>query len=89
MIRSAIDLPWEIEFDSSLRYVDNLSAQKVPAYWELDLRLGWNPSPNLEFSVIGQNLLHGDHFEFEPADFVVLQSVDVERGVIGRVTYRF
>ena len=28
------------------------------------MRLGWQPSPELEFSVVGQNLLHDAHVEF-------------------------
>ena len=89
MVRSMLDLPYDLEFDSALRFVDSLGGQTVPSYWELDLRLGWTPIPNLEFSVVGQNLLHDNHLEFVPADFVVLQPVDIERGVYGRVTYRF
>lgn len=69
-LRSAFDLGHVVEFDLSLRHVDRLRLNNnrvpatVPAYTELDLRLGWHPSPGLELSVNGQNLLHARHAEY-------------------------
>lgn len=89
MIRSQLDLPYSLELDSSLRYVSALTAASVDAYYDLDIRLGWRPVSDLELSIVGQNLLDDDHFEFAPADFVVLQSHELERGVYGKLTWRF
>jgi iron complex outermembrane receptor protein len=87
-IRSSIDLPANVEFDAALRYVDNLPAIAVPSYVELDLRLGWRPVKSLEFSIVGQNLLHSHHQEFVPS-IIKTQTTEVERSVYGKVTWRF
>ena len=49
--------------DAFLRYVDNLSAQNVPNYTELNLRLGWSITPFLELALAGENLLDASHPE--------------------------
>ena len=63
-LRSSLDLPGHWELDAAFRYVSRIDNQQVPAYGELDVRLGWRPSPELELSIVGQNLLHDDHAEF-------------------------
>jgi iron complex outermembrane receptor protein len=60
----------------------------VSSYVELDLRLGWMPIKNLEFSITGQNLLHAHHPEFNPS-FLQTQRAEVERSVYGKITWRF
>ncbi len=84
-IRSSIDLPWNLEFDTGFRYVSELSGSNVPAYSELDVRLGWRPTPQVEFSIIGQNLLNDSHPEFGAA----ASRQQIERSVYGKVTLRF
>ena len=64
VLRSLIDLPGGFELDGTARYVARLPSPVVPAYTELDLRLGWNASDRLEVSLVGQNLLHARHPEF-------------------------
>jgi len=86
VLRSLIDLPGGFEFDSTARYVARLPAPVVPAYTELDLRLGWNASDRLEFSLVGQNLLHARHPEF---GFPSPLRREIERGAYGKVTWRF
>ncbi|MGZ5569204.1 MAG: hypothetical protein ACXWKG_19510, partial [Limisphaerales bacterium] len=60
----------------------------VASYAELDARLAWHPRTNLEFAVVGQNLLHEHHREFAPT-FIASQNTEVERGVYGKVTFRY
>ena len=74
------------EFDGTLRYVSRLPAPVVPAYTELDLRLGWQASDRLELSLVGQNLLHARHPEFGPPTPL---REEVQRGAYGKVTWRF
>ena len=52
-----------VDVDTFLRFVDNVPAQQVPAYMELDLRMGWHATPFLEFALVGQNLLDAAHPE--------------------------
>jgi len=82
-LRTAVDLSHDIELDATLRHVSRLSTPDVPAYTTLDLRWAWQLRPELELSVVGQNLLDGGHgeftdpstrSEFEPAVFVRLLS---------------
>lgn len=68
-IRSSI-VSDKFEFDLGLRWVDKLPADLngeviyVDSYAEMDIRLGWQASDNLELSLVGQNLLHEHHQEF-------------------------
>ena len=63
-LRSSLDLPAHFAFDASFRLVTHIANQAVPEYGELDLRLAWQPLATLEFSIVGQNLLHDHHPEF-------------------------
>jgi iron complex outermembrane receptor protein len=86
-IQSMINLTANLEFDSVLRYVDNLNQRGplVPSYLSLDLRLGWQPTPNWEFAIIGQNLLDKRHAEFgAPAT-----RQEIPRSIYGKVTWKF
>jgi iron complex outermembrane receptor protein len=82
-IRSQLSLPHNIEFDTSVYYVDNINNTKVkvPNYTRLDLRLGWRPVKALELSVAGQNLLDGHHPEFVGLDLMASQ---IPRSVYGK-----
>ncbi|TXT46774.1 MAG: iron complex outermembrane recepter protein, partial [Limisphaerales bacterium] len=87
-LRSAWDLPRGFAFDTTLRYVDNLRSLQVPAYLTLDARLAWRPQPNLEFALVGQNLLDRAHPEFRPQT-IATERTEVERAVYVKVTYKF
>lgn len=63
-LRSALELPAHLRFDAGLRAVSGIAVQQVPAYAELDARLGWQAGANLSLSLVGQNLLHDRHVEF-------------------------
>ncbi|BAO44101.1 TonB-dependent receptor plug domain-containing protein [Thiolapillus brandeum] len=63
-LRSALNLPHDMELDLFLRYVGALKEFKVDDYVELDARLGWNIKDNLSLSLIGRNLLQSSHQEF-------------------------
>ncbi len=78
-LRSMINLPWKLEFDTAWRYVDSVSDFNVGSYFNLDIRLGWKPTENLEVSVTGQNLLDSDHQEFGETFFRVPKT-EMERG---------
>lgn len=84
-IRSSHDLSEQIQMDLTLRYVGALPQPSVPSYHELDLRLGWNPRPDLEVALVGRNLLHASHPEFGN---VPGRSV-IERNVLLQLSYRF
>ncbi len=88
-LHSSLDLPGHLQFDSALRYVTHLADQGVPAYAELDARLAWEPIPKLEFSIVGQNLLHNRHPEFGRQSGPRAAPQEIERGVYGKALWRF
>ncbi len=86
-LRSSLDLPHDIEFDLWLRYTDELPARNTDDYLTLDLRLGWQPCPDLELALVGQNLLQSSHQEYDP-EFQTPGS-EVPRGIYGQAVWRY
>jgi iron complex outermembrane recepter protein len=86
VLRSLLDLPRGFELDAMLRYVDNVPRQRIDEYVELDLRLGWHATPNVELSVVGQNLLANHHAEFGTEGGA---PVEIQRGLYGKAVWRW
>lgn len=85
-LRSAMDLPWNLTLDLMGRYVGGMTAFDVDSYVEMDVRLAWrDPSGQWEAAVVGQNLLHKSHAEFNAA----ASRSEIERGVYASLTCRF
>ncbi len=63
-LRSALAIAEDGELDVAVRHVAALAAPDVPSYTALDARFGWRLQPNLELSLVGQNLLDADHGEY-------------------------
>jgi iron complex outermembrane receptor protein len=91
-LRSSLDLPGSVQLDAGLRWVDTRTVndigtpRTVPDFTELDVRLAWNPTRALELSLVGRNLLDGEHPEFGvpgPA------RVEIERSVYGKLVWRY
>jgi iron complex outermembrane receptor protein len=88
VVRALFDLPRNFEFDLFYRYVDRIRAGAVPAYSEIDVRIGWHPSSNLELALIGNNLLDRSHVESR-GDVLGIIPTEVEREIWGKVTVHF
>jgi len=58
----------------------------VPSYFELDVRIGWHVTKNLEISIVGQNLLHDQHAEY---GFPSPTREEIQRSVYGKVAWQF
>jgi iron complex outermembrane receptor protein len=84
-IRTSIDLARRLELDALLRSVAALPNPSVPAYAELNVRLGWVVSPRLDVWIVGHDLLHDQHPEFGTS---VPRRIEFERGVRLGVTVR-
>jgi iron complex outermembrane receptor protein len=84
-IRSSMDLGRNVDFDLSLRYVSELSDQKIPGYVAADARLAWRPQPGLELAIVGQNLFDDRHPEFVTGDV----RHEIERSAFATLTYRW
>jgi iron complex outermembrane recepter protein len=85
-LTSMLDLPHGWEFDAMARYVSALPNPAVPGYTELDLHLGWQPTPNWELAAVAQNLLHAHHREFGAG---TPTAHELERGGYAKVTWRY
>lgn len=96
-VRSMMDLPHNLEFDTGLRYVDSLAQRRrfmavddlsIPSYVVADARIGWRPNSNWEVSLVGQNLFEARHQEFAPS-YIPTQETMVEASVYAKVTFRY
>ncbi|MEZ6177756.1 MAG: TonB-dependent receptor [Candidatus Scalinduaceae bacterium] len=85
---SYLNLPHNIEVDTSLYYVDHLSTNDIPSYLRLDMRLGWKPTEFLDISFGVKNMLDGEHREF-PTGSDRLETTELERSIYGRITFQF
>jgi iron complex outermembrane recepter protein len=85
ILHSRLDLARNVEFDSYLRFVDDLPSPATPSYLELDLRLGWSLRPGLEVAIVGRNLLDDAHPEFAGT----MLTREVQRSVYGTLRWEF
>ena len=90
-VRSSADLPWRLELDSELRWVDTLHTNNgptpgtVPAYFELNSRIAWQASRQIELSIVGENLLHSSHAEY---GFPGPTRIQIDRSVYAKLVWR-
>lgn len=94
-VRSYVDLPYNLQWDTMLYYVDALPGANdgfgdtitIPAYTRLDMRVGYSPIKGLDLSLIGQNLLQSEHQEFSP--FLYQTPEEIGRSALAKATLRF
>jgi iron complex outermembrane recepter protein len=79
-VHASVDLSKGWTADWMLRHVSELRLGPVPAYTTSDLRVGWEISPQLELAIVGRNLHHDRHAEWE--------SVGIRRSAHVRLTWR-
>jgi len=69
-LSSFLDLPGNVQLDLDAYYVGRLTqtsaipAVAIDGYWRHDARLAWQPTPNFEVSLVGQNLFERQHLEY-------------------------
>lgn len=90
-LNTGFELARNIEVDLFLRRVDevpqfaNNVLSFIPAYTELDARIGWAPRENWELSLVGRNLLDSQH----PEAGVPATRREIERSIYARCTWQF
>ena len=84
-LRSAFDLPGNVQLDASVHWVDDARNQGVFSYWRGDLRVAWAPREDVELALVGQNLF--DHARQEFGDFFSVPS-SVPRSFYAMFTFR-
>jgi len=83
-LRSVFDITPRHQLDVMLRYVSELPNPSVPSYVAVDARLGWHVSPELDLSLLVQNLFDPRHPEFGTA----ANRAEYVRGVFLRLLWR-
>ena len=88
-LRWTMDLSAKTQFDFWLRRVGKLQSQdqEIPAYTELDIRLGYAVNKNLDLSLVGQNLLDSRHAEFSETSIIPVSYIP--RSVYAKATWKF
>jgi iron complex outermembrane receptor protein len=87
-LRSYLNLPHDLEFDTFVYFVGKLPAFGVPPYTRLDARIAWHPNESSELSLVGQNLLDARHDEFGSVS-QGLQATQVKRSIFAKFMWRF
>ena len=89
-LRASLDFSSTLRGDAWLRHVSRIQNDNfaIPAHTTLDLRLAWNLSPDLELSLVGQNLLDSAHQEYG-SSFILSTASEIERGVYLKADWRF
>jgi len=87
-LQNRMNLPHDLEFDTTFRFVDELTTLDVSSYLEMDARIAWRPREDLEIALVGQNLFDSGHYEFAPS-FVNQVQTQVQRSVYAKVTWKF
>ena len=87
-LQSSWDIGKRVQLDARLRHLSAIPATTVPAYTELDLRVGWRPVRRVELALIGQNLLHARHIE-STSDFFPAPTLEMARAVSIRARIDF
>lgn len=88
VLRNQFELPRNIEFDTTLRFVGDLPGLGIDNYITLDARLAWHPREDLELALVGRNLIEAEHPEFASTIIFSLPT-EVQRSVFGKITWRF
>ena len=81
-LKSSMDPGPAVTCDAELRYQSVLPNPRVPAYVELNSRLGWNVTDRLQVSLSG--LLHDHHQEF-----IAQASNAAPRSLFAELRWRF
>lgn len=85
-IRARLDFAPEWNLDAMGRYVSRLKAFDIDGYIECDVRIAWkDPARNLEIAIVGQNLLHDSHPEFNAK----ASRSEIERGAYLSILWGF
>jgi iron complex outermembrane recepter protein len=85
-LRTSLDLLQRMELDFRWRSIGALPHPHVPGYSEAAARIGWRATQNFDVALIGEDLLHAQHPEFNP---VAAGFEEFQRSVRVALTARF
>ncbi len=87
-LRSNYDVSERLELNFWLRYVSALPFYNIKDYVTLDAKLAWRPVKDVEFFIVGQNLLRKNHREFQ-SGFIPTVPSRIPRGIYAGVRWHF
>jgi iron complex outermembrane receptor protein len=89
-VQSLLDISKKIQVDLTYRYVSALPYQLVPSYSTADARIALQLSKQVEFSLVGRNLLQPSHFEDggDPGITGNVVLVGIERSGYAQIAWR-
>jgi iron complex outermembrane recepter protein len=87
-LRSHLDLTRGFVWDASGYFVERLPAQEVPSYFRVDTELSRRLGEQLEFSLVGQNLIRDHHLESDDM-LTSLNPTQVKRGAYAKIAWHF
>ncbi len=88
-VRSYLQVSDDLELNTALYYYDNVPTQDIPSFFRLDAGLTWHLTNVMDLSIWGQNLLDDKHPEFRADPFFLAGAGEIQRGVYGKITWRF
>ena len=86
-VHSMWNMTDDLSWDTFAYYVDRLPTYQVEDYLRLDMRLGWRINEQIQFHLIGQNLLDNAHQEFSSA--TTATAAEIQRSFFAKVTWQF
>jgi iron complex outermembrane receptor protein len=87
-LRSRVELPLGLTWDTSAYFVGRLTDPVEPSYTRLDTQLSWKFSESGSLSIVGQNLAQGLHAEFLDSTDSARTTLIKRSGYI-KVTWKF
>ena len=87
-LQSRFALTCNIETNLWLTYTDAIKVQSQPQIWDLSIWIGWQPAPQWQWELVGQNLLHNQKKQLN-SEVTSMVSSDIERSGFLRVNYQF
>jgi len=84
--RTSLDVSQRMELDFRWRSIGALPHPHVPGYSEAAARIGWRATQHVDVALIGEDLLHAQHPEFNP---VAAGFEEFQRSVRVALTARF
>ncbi|MFZ1206483.1 MAG: TonB-dependent receptor [Candidatus Acidiferrales bacterium] len=87
-LRSRVELPLGLTWDTSAYFIGRLADPVEPSYTRLDTQLSWQFSEGGSLSVVGQNLAQGLHSEFLDATDSARTTLIKRSGYL-KITWKF
>lgn len=87
VIRSLMSIGDSWQVDTTLRYQDAVPSRSISSYLQGDVRVGYQITEGISFSILGTNLFGSSHMEATASDRPTLET-EVERSVFGALRFQ-